>query len=188
MLAAATPEQFALPTVCTDWSVRDVLAHCSAVLTHLAAGRVPGFSPADNQVDVDVRASWEMAAVLDELWNGYEGGAAAIDAAGGALDGVGIGEWMHGGDVRDAMGVAAAYASAGVDLAVPLLLERSRRQGKPAIDVIIDGVPYRFGSGDPIGRLTTDVATFVRLTGGRRPDPERYRLSGVDAAELVLFS
>lgn len=43
-------------------------------------------------------------------------------------------------------------------------------------------------SGEAIGSLTTDLETFVRLCGGRRPDSDRYQLSDVPAPRHALFS
>jgi uncharacterized protein (TIGR03083 family) len=177
-----------LPTVCTGWSVRDVLAHCGAAMTMLASGEVHRFTPADNQRDVEARRLWSVDAVLGELFAGYRSAAAAIDDAGGSLDGVGLGEWMHGGDVREALGVPDAYASAGSDLALRLLLERSENLGRPGADAHIDGEAQRFGAGVVTGSIEADLETFVRLCGGRRPDPGRYRLAGLDPSDLVLFS
>ncbi|NIT94546.1 MAG: hypothetical protein GWM91_03390, partial [Actinobacteria bacterium] len=70
--------------------------------------------------------------MVGELSSGYTTAAETIDAAGGGLDGVGIGEWMHGGDVREALGEPNAYVSEGRELAVDLLLERSLVQRRPA--------------------------------------------------------
>jgi uncharacterized protein (TIGR03083 family) len=175
-------------TVCDGWSVRDVLAHCAAALTHVAAGTVHHFTPEDNQADVELRSGWDLDALLAELWDGYDAAAAAIDAAGGRLDGVGIGEWMHGGDVREALEVPGAYASEGSYLALDLLLERSRVMEKRAIEVLIDGEAQRFGKGNPKGHLATDLETFVRLTGNRRPEPDRYWLESATTRDLLLFS
>jgi uncharacterized protein (TIGR03083 family) len=189
ILDAAPLEAFDIETVCTGWSVRDVLGHCGAALTRTATGNRHGFTPEDNEIDVDERRGWPLAAVLDELFAGYQGAAAVIDAAGGNLDGVGLGEWVHGGDVREALGVGIPYASEGVDLALGLLLERSVVLERPRIDVVIDGEARVFGSGaSPVGRARTDLATFVRLCGGRRPDPDRFRLEGCSPADFVLFS
>jgi uncharacterized protein (TIGR03083 family) len=188
ILEATSHERFSRETVCARWSVRDVLAHCGAALTAVAAESVHRFMPEDNQRDVDERSTWELSAVLDELFAGYEAAAAVIDAAGGPLDGVGIGEWVHGGDVRDALGVPGAYISAGSELALGLLLECSLRLEKPGLDLQIDGEPYRFGVDETAARLVTDLETFVRLCGGRNPDPERYRLEGVSGADVVLFT
>ncbi len=128
-------------------------------------------------------------AVLEELFAGYADAAEAIDAAEGVLDGVGIGEWMHGGDVREALDEPGAYASEGSNLAVDLLVARSRIGARPAIDVSVDGERYRFGSeGEGSAKAVTDLETFVRLAGGRRPDPGRYRLAGCTADDLRLFS
>jgi hypothetical protein len=81
------------------WSVRDVLAHCAPALGTAAAGTSPGFSPEENQRDVDERKPLPIQDVLDELEARYA--AAAIAMAEGRLDGLALGEWLHGGDVRD---------------------------------------------------------------------------------------
>jgi uncharacterized protein (TIGR03083 family) len=188
-LLEATPSAaFDLPTVCAGWSVRDVLAHCAAALTSLAAGTVHAFTPEDNEADVAARRGRPVRAVLDELYTGYQAGAAAIDAAGGRFDGIGLGEWMHGGDVREALEAPDPYASAGVELALGLLLERSATLEHPPVDVTVDGRSYAFGRrSTPAATLACDLETFVRLCGGRRPDPDRYLLEGATLAELVLF-
>ncbi len=188
VLAAAHRELFDRPTVCEGWSVRDVLAHCAAALTDAAAGRSHGFTPEENQRDVDERRSWPLADVLDELYDGYQGAARAIDAAGGALDGVGIGEWIHGGDVREALGAPDPYTSAGVDLAVGLLIERSTLQRKKSLVVTVGGARHSFGvDEDPTGSVIADEESFVRLCAGRRPDPARYELEDCTEADLLLF-
>ena len=187
-LAPIPPADFDRPTVCTEWSVRDVLAHCGAALTAAATDTVHGFSPQENQRDVDDRKSWPLPQVLDELWEGYEAAAAAIDRAGGRLDGVGLGEWVHGGDVREALDLPQAYVSAGIDLAIPLLFERAEARGAVGLTAVIDGEAEHFGSGPRQGRLVTDRENFVRLCGNRRPDPDRYQLEGVEPAGLVLFT
>ncbi len=188
VLDAVPPAAMDLPTVCDGWSVRDVLAHCGAALTMAASGAVHGFSPEDNERDVAARRTWPLPDVLDELFRGYRDAAVAIDAAGGALDGIGLGEWMHGGDVREALRAPAAYTSEGSELAVELLVERSERLGSPGVAAVVDGVGLRFGRGDVVGTLHADRETFIRLCGGRRPDPARYRLDGVRPADLVLFT
>lgn len=185
---ASTPREYLdRPTVCTGWSVRDVLAHCGAALTATAAGTTHSFSPADNERDVVERRSWPLDAVLAELYAGYSGAAVAIDVAAGALDGVGLGEWVHGGDVREALGSDDAYTSPGIELALPLLLERSALRRAPHVEVVIGDATHRFGVGGRIGALATDLETFVRLCGNRRPDPGRYRIDGATPQDLVLF-
>jgi uncharacterized protein (TIGR03083 family) len=201
ILASLESEAFGYETVCTGWSVRDVLGHCGAALSMAVSNSLHGFSPSENEVDVEERRNWPIERVLDELFDGYAAAVLEIDKAGGGLDGVGLGEWMHGGDVRDAVGAPAPYTSEGADLAFGLLLDRSaanyRPQGstsqaaiadKPALNVTVDGMERRFGGGgDIVGSLTTDLETFVRLCGGRRPDTTRFELTGADPADLVLF-
>ena len=55
-----TPDRaFDRPTACPGWSVRDVLAHCAAALSRVAAGNLHAFTPALNELDVAKRR--EMA-------------------------------------------------------------------------------------------------------------------------------
>ena len=189
ILESTPADHFDRSTVCDGWSVRDVLSHCGAALTMTANDELHGFTPDENERDVDMRRRWPIADVLAELFGGYRDGARAIDAAGGQLDGVGLGEWIHGGDVREALQVGTPYASGGSAIALELLLERSVRIGTPRLVATIDDAAHRFGAGDtPQGRLDSNLETFVRLCGGRRPDPARYRLTGVDPRDIVLFS
>jgi uncharacterized protein (TIGR03083 family) len=180
---------FDRPTVCTGWSVRDVLAHCGAALVRVAEDRLHRFTPEDNEADVAERRSWPLGAVLAELERGYQAAAPAMTAAGGALDGVALGEWVHGGDVREALGEPLPYESEGVEDALVLLVERSRRR-VPATRLRLGDRELRLGAADgaPTAELVTDVATLVRLCAGRHPDPARFSLDGADPGQFVLFA
>jgi uncharacterized protein (TIGR03083 family) len=202
VLDALEPEAFDLPTVCVGWSVRDVLGHCGAALSRLVGDDLHGFGPSDNEADVVLRRRWPLEEVLEELIAGYVDSVDAIDQAGGRFDGIGLGEWVHGGDIREAVGAQNPYTSEGVKLAFDLLLERSAGdpvthgqtsraavEGKPVIEVDVDGVTRRFGgNGRPVGTLTTDLETFVRLATGRPADAARYHLNGADPQDLALFN
>ncbi|WP_109507227.1 maleylpyruvate isomerase family mycothiol-dependent enzyme [Nocardioides speluncae] len=188
----STPDaDFDLPTVCTEWSVRDVIAHCASALIRVATNDLHSFSPEDNQRDVDERKPWPLAQVLDELEHAYRLGAEAPSVAGVAL-----GEWVHGGDIREALGRDDAYASEGVADAVGILVDRSGGRDIPATDVTLTdaaqhGVPDRLRLGDPsaeaAGQLTTDVVGLVRIAAHRRPELATATLDGVTMAELRMF-
>jgi uncharacterized protein (TIGR03083 family) len=173
-------------TACDPWTVRDVLAHCSGSMLRTIEDRTHRFTPEDNELDVEERRSWDFDRVRDELQTTAHPTAARIDAAGGPLDGLGLGVWVHAGDIRDALGIDDPYHGPGIELGLGLLAERSRRLDfRPTM--MVGGQPVEFGSGPDKGTVTTDAETFVRLTGGRTPDPARYRIEGLDPTELVLF-
>jgi uncharacterized protein (TIGR03083 family) len=109
ILRRTPADAFLRPTVCTGWTVRDVLAHCGAALTRLAEGRLHKFTPELNELDVAERRSWPLDRVMVELEQGYTAAAPALTAGEGKLDGVVLGEWIHGGDVREALGEPGAY-------------------------------------------------------------------------------
>jgi uncharacterized protein (TIGR03083 family) len=181
---------FDLDTALPGWRVRDVLAHCSAALGMAVSGRFHAFTPEDNQRDVDARREWPVSKLLDELADGYSGAASAIQAAGGKLDGLALGEWVHGGDVRDAWGLPEAYASGGVDHAITLVAAISQRPGStvPPTDVVLaDGGRVRLGTGEPVVGLETDTATLIRMIAGRRPDPARIRPPDASIDQYVMF-
>ena len=189
VLASCRPADFARPTVLPGWSVRDVLVHCGAALGRFVSGDQLLFTPEANQADIDARSHWSIDEVLADLYDQYPRAAEGIDAAGGLADGLALGEWVHGGDVRDALGRHDAFVSAGIDLALPLLVERSRQRGASAVVVSTDREELRFGVDEgQVASLRTDRATFVRLCAGRAPDPSRYHLVGVDEAALAIFS
>lgn len=185
-------EDFDRPTICTGWSVRDVLSHCAAALTRAASGTLHRFTPQDNELDVEERRSWPVAQILEELEGSYAAAAEAITAAGGALDIMALGEWVHGGDIRDALGVPGAYASEGVEDVLALLARFSRRR-VPSTDVYLHDRDLHLSLGpepptEPVVRMTADVETLIRLCTGRHPDPSRLKLDGADQSSYVLLA
>lgn len=175
-----------LPTPCSEWSIHDVLAHCSGTIRRVTMGKLHEFTPSSNQDDVSERRDWGLGALLDEMREFSVGAATAIGAAGGTLDGIGIGVWVHLGDVRAALGDAEPYDSAGFGLALDVLKARSKRLDLGVV-AMVGPTTISFGSRDPIGQLATDRDTFIRLIAGRSPDPRRYTLVGATAEDLVLF-
>jgi uncharacterized protein (TIGR03083 family) len=184
-------EAFDRPTVCTGWTVRDVLSHCGCALTRAADGRMHRFTPELNEADVEERRRWPLEQVLAELEQGYGSAAAAMTAAAGKLDALALGEWVHGGDVREALGVPGPYESEGVEDALVLLVDRSRRRAVPPTLVRLPDRELRLGAGGATGtppaELDTDVPTLIRLSSGRHPDPTRFRLTGADPGQYLVF-
>ncbi|MEW1600470.1 maleylpyruvate isomerase family mycothiol-dependent enzyme [Streptomyces sp. NPDC093808] len=186
---------FALPvTACPGWTVRDVLAHCSAALSRVVEGRYGKdvFSPESNQRDIDERAGWTHAQVLDELERGMTEAGPVIAKADGPLDAVALGEWVHAGDVRAALGEPGAYAGAGLPFALTLLAQVTSARGHVPLHADLDDAdePVRLGdaSGErPPARFIGDGPTLMRLYAGRPVDGVSYELAGAEAAELNIF-
>ena len=186
-----TPEEaFGRPTACPGWSVRDVLAHCAAALTMTAAGRLHAFTPELNEADVAERRAWPLPRVLSELEGGYLEAAPVIRDAGGRLDGIALGEWVHDGDVRAALGDPLAYASEGFGDACVLLAERARRRAVPLVEVSLPDGTLRLGvpvPGRPPAALVAGHAVLIKIFAGRPADPAGYELTGAGPGELVVF-
>jgi uncharacterized protein (TIGR03083 family) len=185
-----TPEaNFGNPTACPGWSVRDVLAHCGSALNRVITGDLHAFTPEQNEMDVAERRSWPLLDVLSELATGYLGAGEAIASAGGRLDGIALGEWIHGG-VRDALGEPLAYASDGYDDACALLVDRTRRRGIPLVEVDFGDRRLVLGTRMPdrsAATLLTDRSTLMRLVSGRPALSADYELTGATPQELVVF-
>jgi uncharacterized protein (TIGR03083 family) len=191
LLRELAADQFDRPTVLPGWSVRDVLAHCSGALGRTISGRLHAFTPEDNQGDVDERRPWPIDVLVGELEENYAGAAEVIRTAGGRLDALALGEWIHGGDVREAVEWPGAYVSAGVEEALVLLVRRSHDPAWPVppTEVRLDDASLQLGPAGaaPVARLETDRATLIRICAGRAPDPSRYRLDGARVEDLLLF-
>ena len=113
-----------------------------------------------------------------------------IRDAGGSLDGIALGEWVHGGDVRAALGDPRAYASEGFADACVLLAERTRREAVPLVEVSLPDRTLRLGvpvPGRPPATLVTGHAALIKIFAGRPADPGGYELTGASTAELVVF-
>ncbi|MDV6289383.1 maleylpyruvate isomerase family mycothiol-dependent enzyme [Streptomyces sp. UP1A-1] len=196
LLRSRTDADFALPVAaCPGWTVRDVLAHCSSALTRAVENRFERgvFSPESNDRDIAERADWTNAQVLDELERGMTEAGPVIGRAGGVLDMLALGEWVHAGDVRVALGEPGAYAGRGLPEALALLGTLTRDRGHVPLHADLDDVdePLKLGgaSGErPPGRFIGDAPTLVRLYAGQPvEDGNGYELAGVEAAELNLF-
>ncbi|MFE0254620.1 maleylpyruvate isomerase family mycothiol-dependent enzyme [Streptomyces sp. NPDC059010] len=195
LLRGRPDSDFALPTpACPGWSVRDVLAHCSAALMRVVENRFEKgvFSPESNDRDIAERADWTNARVVDELERGMTEAGPAIAKAGGALDGIALGEWVHAGDVREVLGEPGAYAGAGLPDALSLLARLTRERHHVPLHADLDDVdePLRLGEAAaprPPARYIGDAATLVRLYAGRPVEGASYELAGVEAKELNIF-
>ncbi|GAA1423573.1 maleylpyruvate isomerase family mycothiol-dependent enzyme [Streptomyces thermospinosisporus] len=194
LLRSRAEEDFALPVAaCPAWTVRDVLAHCSAALTRVVENRFEkgAFSPESNDRDIAERAGWSNAQVVDELERGMTEAGPAIAKAGGALDLIALGEWVHAGDVRVAFGEPGAYGGAGLPYALALLAQATTERGHVPLHADLDDAdePLRLGDATgqrPPARFIGDGSTLVRLYAGR-PVDRPYELAGVEAAELNIL-
>jgi uncharacterized protein (TIGR03083 family) len=195
LLRSRADADFALPTVaCPGWTVRDVLAHCSAALIRVVERRFEEgvFSPASNDRDIAERADWTNARVVDELERGMTEAGPVIARAGGVLDEIALGEWVHAGDVRDAFGEPGAYAGPGLADALHLLAWVTREKGHLPLHADLDDVDEPLRLGDVSGERTParyigDAATLVRLYAGRSVQGRSYELAGTKEGELNIF-
>ncbi|MEU9784169.1 maleylpyruvate isomerase family mycothiol-dependent enzyme [Streptomyces phaeochromogenes] len=135
LLRGRPEHDFEVRTCCPGWTVRHVLAHCSAALSRVVESRYEEdvFSPEANDRDIAERSGRSLAEIVDELERGMTDAGPVIAKAGGALDGVGLGEWVHAGDVRDAWGEPGAYAGPQVGPVLDLLAWITRDRGRPAL-------------------------------------------------------
>ncbi|GGW61457.1 maleylpyruvate isomerase family mycothiol-dependent enzyme [Streptomyces caelestis] len=196
LLRGRAEEDFALPVrACPGWSVRSVLAHCSAALLRAVENRFEEgvFSPESNDRDIAERDGWSNARVVDELERGMTEAGPVIAGAEGKLDGLALGEWVHAGDVREAFGEPGAYGGAGLPDALALLARITRERGHVPLHADLDDLdePLRLGESGgerPPGRFIGDGPTLVRLYTGRPVDgAPAFELAGVEAKELNLF-
>ncbi|MFF9310638.1 maleylpyruvate isomerase family mycothiol-dependent enzyme [Streptomyces sp. NPDC014748] len=186
---------FALPVAaCPGWTVRDVLAHCSAALIRVVEGRFERgvFSPESNDRDIAERADWPHARVVDELERGMSEAGPVIAAGDRVLDMVALGEWVHAGDVRETFGEPGAYAGPGLAYALPLLARITREKGRLPVHADLDDLDEPLRLGDMSGERTParymgDAATLVRLYSGRPLPADGYELAGAEAGELNIF-
>jgi uncharacterized protein (TIGR03083 family) len=195
LLRGRSGADFSVPTpACPGWTVRDVLAHCSAALMRVVESRFEEgvFSPESNDRDIAERADWSNAQVLDELERGMTEAGPVIAKAGGVLDGIALGEWVHAGDVREVLGEPGAYAGPGLPYALRLLAWLTRERGHLPVHADLDDVdePLRLGDAGAQrtpARFIGDAATLVRLYAGRSAAGVAYELAGAEVGDLNIY-
>ncbi|MFJ4582022.1 maleylpyruvate isomerase family mycothiol-dependent enzyme [Streptomyces echinatus] len=195
LLRSRPDADFALPAAaCPGWTVRDVLAHCSAALMRVVEGRLgrEAFSPESNDRDIAERAGWANARVVDELERGMTEAGPVIARGDGRLDMIALGEWVHAGDVRDAWKEPGAYAGTGLPDALTLLARITREKGHLPLHADLDDVddPVRLGAAaadGPPARYIGGAATLLRLYAGRPVTGVTYELAGARETELNIF-
>ncbi|MGW7079340.1 maleylpyruvate isomerase family mycothiol-dependent enzyme [Streptomyces sp. NPDC054866] len=194
LLRDADDSAYAIRTCCPGWTVRHVLAHCSAALTRVVEKRFEEgvYSAESNDRDIAERADWSNSRIVDELERGMTEAGAVMVAFKGRLDGVALGEWVHAGDVREAWGLPGAYGGAGLPDALTLLGEYSRTTSALPLHADVDGLdePLSLGVADgkrPPARFIGDAATLIRLFTGRPLVGTRYELAGAKESELPIF-
>ncbi|MEV8589682.1 maleylpyruvate isomerase family mycothiol-dependent enzyme [Streptomyces sp. NPDC051180] len=195
-LLRRTPEEaYALRTACPGWTVRQVLAHCGAALVRIVEDRLEEgvFLPEANASDVAEREDWALGRVLDELERGLtEAGPVIAARDDGRLDAVALGEWVHAGDVREALGAPGAYCGASLDLALPLLSVTSRSRETPRLLGLLPDRdhPLALGNelpGRPAAHFRGDAPTLIRIYSGRPLVRTLYHLTGATEQELCLY-
>lgn len=194
LLRAADDAAFATRTCCPGWTVRHALAHCGAALTRVVENRFEEgvFSPESNERDIAERAGWSNSRVVDELERGMTEAGPVIAAAGGRLDGIALGEWVHAGDVREAWGQPGAYAGDSLPDALLVLESVSRQYARAPLHADVDGrdEPLQLGPADgsrPPARYIGDAPTLIRLCAGRPLTGTRYELAGATESELNMI-
>lgn len=193
LLRARPDDDFALRTCCPGWTVRHVLAHCSSALMRVVDNRFEEgvFTPASNDRDIAERADWTNARVVDELERGMTEAGEVMAAAGhGMLDKIALGEWVHAGDVRAALGEPGAYEGPGLTHALALLAALTRAHKSLPLLARLDGhdAPLVLGSDSPEPAVYSgSAATLVRLVAARPLTGTRYELTGAAERELVFF-
>ncbi|MER6355064.1 hypothetical protein ABT186_25425 [Streptomyces sp. NPDC001634] len=149
------------------------------------------------------RAGWTNAQVVDELERGMTEAGPVIARAGGVLDMIALGEWVHAGDVRETFREPGAYAGQGLPDALTLLVRVTREKShlplhadlddggtSHALEAVGEDEPLRLGDTSAPrtpARYIGEAATLVRLYAGRPVPGTGYEPAGAEAGELNIF-
>ena len=68
LLSDAPAQDQDLITACDPWTIRDVLAHCSGSMLRVIEDRTHGFTPDENEIDVEELVLKQFERIQDELF------------------------------------------------------------------------------------------------------------------------
>ncbi len=193
LLRGLKDEDFRRHTCCPGWTVRHAAAHCGAALMRIVESRFDPdvFSPECNERDIAERADWSHEQVVDELERAMTEAGGVIAKSGGLFDAVALGEWIHSGDIKEAVGAPGAYGGEGVPAALAIAALYSRQTSAVPVHADLDELDEPVllgveGSGPP-ARFIGSAPVFLRLIAGRPVIGARYELAGAKESELNLF-
>jgi hypothetical protein len=183
-----------------QWSVKDNFAHMAGVADDLLNGRLEGVtSDPWTAAQVDARRDRSLAEVLDEMEALGPAMDALVDALGEAVDPrLFMDQWTHEQDVRGALGVPGGTDAEVVAWSAPSALKAWSagigRSGLAAITLRCGDVEVVTGE-DPVGSLTVDAFTALRVLTGRRSRAQLAELHWEGVADpetyfehLVVFT
>jgi uncharacterized protein (TIGR03083 family) len=179
--------QWQAPTRCEGWTVGDVARHVVGTAADVAAGHAGTHTPEEEvaarkgQMPTESAAELEralvtlrnLAAVIDDnAWNGPSP-VPDLTMRQGILTLI-YDLYVHGDDIRAALGMQPAGAGVGLDASVEYLAEQLDQRGWGPATLALDGVEKADigGGGDPI---TGDPMRFVLVACGRS-DPSTLAL------------
>jgi uncharacterized protein (TIGR03083 family) len=191
LIAASSDEAWHRPTRCERWSVGDLAAHVTGVMADITAGRIDGIgTQAWYDRQVEDRRNQEPSAVAEELagvieptrafmtrlpqaaWDGPAPTGVA-GTLGGAVQALWCGIYIHGEDVRAALGAPAARG-AGLRAAVHQVADAWQLSGWGPTTLDLEGIE-EVVVGEGGRRINGDPLSFVLAATGRG-DPGSFGL------------
>ncbi len=183
LVRSLSDSEWATPSRCEGWSVGDVCRHVTGIQADIAAGRLDDLvAPDASERQVKERAGRTQVEVADELRDAaalamtlaaaFDDDAWAADppvdvpgTLGEAVEGLWYDAWVHGDDIRAALG-RPAERGPGLAAAVSHLSDLLTHRGWGPATLGLDGVPeFQVGGGGR--RITGDPVDFVRAATGR---------------------
>jgi uncharacterized protein (TIGR03083 family) len=191
MLDELTPQQWATQSLCADWTVREVAAHLSVVLTHgvrtflMAAIRAGGNLDRANRIVATREATRPIPDIIGDLRTNADsrftpptfGSEAPLTEV-----------LLHGEDMRTPLGIADSRPTERWQGALDLLVSPKGRRGfaakgVPALRYVATDTEWAHGDGDEV----CGPAAALALTISGRP-ARLSELSGPGLAKVRVWA
>jgi uncharacterized protein (TIGR03083 family) len=193
LVRSVSDSEWQRPTRCEGWRVADVAAHVAGILDDVVHLRLDGIgTPEATQRQVDERRSFGPAELADELeqntklgidvangfdddsWNG-PAPAGLVHTVGWGVEGLWYDTFVHGDDIRAALGRQSVRPPASLNGAVSHVAQLLEDRGWGPATLALDGVDEFPVGGGGGRRITGDPLEFVLAATGRL-DPARIGL------------
>lgn len=176
------------------WRVRDVVSHMGGVCDDITTGNMDGVaSDAWTQAQVDKRADWPFAKILDDWTEHATTIEPQMNAFGQPIGQMVFDAWTHEQDVRGALGVVGGRDSTAMEISWEWFVETNRAvaASEPgALLLITEAGETHLGGGEPVGTVRTSRFEFLRAATGRRSRAQlqRFDSDGVPFDGVLFIS